>query len=39
MLHAYTLGFTHPVTHKYLEFKVDPPKEFMEILNYYKVNS
>lgn len=39
MLHAYTLGFIHPVTHKYLEFKAEPPKEFMEILNHYKTNS
>ena len=39
MLHAYTLGFIHPVTHEYLEFKADPPKEFMEILNHYKTNS
>lgn len=39
MLHAYTLGFTHPVTHEYLEFKAEPPKEFMEILNHYKTNS
>lgn len=39
MLHAYTLGFIHPVTHKYLEFKAEPPKEFMEILNHYKTNA
>ena len=39
MLHAYTLGFIHPVTHEYLEFKAEPPKEFMEILNHYKTNS
>lgn len=39
MLHAYTLGFTHPVTHEYLEFKAEPPKEFKEILNHYKTNS
>lgn len=39
MLHAYTLGFIHPITHEYLEFKAEPPKEFMEILNHYKTNS
>ena len=39
MLHAYTLGFIHPVTHEYLEFKAEPPIEFMEILNHYKTNS
>lgn len=39
MLHAYTLGFIHPVTHEYLEFKAEPPKEVMEILNHYKTNS
>lgn len=39
MLHAYTLGFIHPVTHEYLEFKAESPKEFMEILNHYKTNS
>ena len=39
MLHAYTLGFIHPVTQEYLEFKAEPPKEFMEILNHYKTNS
>lgn len=39
MLHSYTLGFIHPVTHEYLEFKAEPPKEFMEILNHYKTNS
>jgi len=39
MLHAKTLGFTHPKTNQYLEFTVEPPKEFMKILNKYKSNS
>lgn len=39
MLHAYTLGFTHPITKEYLEFKVEPPQEFLEIVNLYKTNS
>ncbi len=36
MLHAYIIGFIHPRTGKYLEFKVDPPKKFMEILKKYQ---
>jgi len=32
MLHAKTLGFIHPRTGQYLEFCVDPPKEFTDIL-------
>lgn len=36
MLHAKTLGFIHPVTKKYLEFTVEPPKEFIDIVNQYK---
>ena len=36
MLHAKTIGFTHPITHEYLEFSKDAPKEFYEILNKYK---
>lgn len=36
MLHAKTLGFIHPKTKKYMEFSIEPPKEFMEILNTFK---
>ena len=36
MLHAKTLGFIHPKTKEYMEFSVEPPKEFMEILNHIK---
>lgn len=36
MLHAKTLGFTHPITKKYLEFTVEPPREFINIVNQYK---
>ncbi len=38
MLHAYTLGFTHPTKNTYMEFKVNPPIEFNNILNLYKNN-
>lgn len=30
-LHAMELGFVHPVTQEYMEFRVEPPKEFLEI--------
>lgn len=33
MLHAKTLGFIHPRTNEYMEFSVDAPAEFNEILN------
>lgn len=36
MLHAKTLGFIHPRSGKYLEFNVNPPKEFDEILDSFK---
>ena len=36
MLHAKEIGFIHPVTHKFMDFKVDPPEKFYEILNIYK---
>lgn len=32
-LHAATLGFVHPSTNKFMEFKAEPPKEFMDKLN------
>lgn len=31
-LHAQTLGFYHPRTNKWLEFSVEPPKIFQEML-------
>lgn len=33
MLHAKLLGINHPITGKYMEFEVDVPKEFKEVLN------
>lgn len=39
MLHAKTLGFVHPITNKYLEFSVDVPDKFNEILDSYRTNS
>lgn len=39
MLHAKTIGFIHPITKEYLEFSVDVPKKFNEILNKYKEES
>ena len=36
MLHAKVLGFVHPVTEKYLEFSVDVPLKFQEILDKYR---
>lgn len=36
MLHAKTIGFIHPITKEYLEFSVDVPEKFNEILNKYK---
>lgn len=36
MLHAMEIGFVHPITHKFMDFKVDPPKEFNKILEIYK---
>ena len=36
MLHAKEIGFVHPVTHEFMDFKVDPPEKFYEILNIYK---
>jgi 23S rRNA pseudouridine1911/1915/1917 synthase len=32
MLHAKTLGFTHPVTKKFVEFKSDMPKDMKKII-------
>ena len=36
MLHAKEIGFIHPITHEFMDFKVDPPKKFYEILELYK---
>ena len=36
MLHAKEIGFIHPITKEFLDFKVEPPKRFMEILDIYK---
>ena len=36
MLHAKEIGFVHPVTKEFMDFKVDPPKKFIEILDKYK---
>ena len=33
LLHSYKISFPHPRTNKIIEFKVDPPKEFNDILN------
>ena len=32
MLHARTLGFTHPVTGQYLEYTVPPPADMEGVL-------
>ncbi len=36
MLHAKTIGFTHPITHEYMEFTKDAPKAFYDILNEFR---
>ena len=36
MLHAKEIGFIHPVTHEFMDFKIQPPVKFMEILEIYK---
>ena len=36
MLHAKELGFVHPITHEFMDFKVDVPDKFKEILEKYK---
>ena len=36
MLHAKEIGFVHPVTHKFMDFLVEPPEKFKEILATYK---
>ena len=36
MLHAEVIGFIHPITGKYMEFKAPVPDKFLEILDKYK---
>ena len=38
MLHAKCIGFIHPITKQYLEFEVDVPEKFKEILKEFKIN-
>ena len=35
-LHAKEIGFVHPVTNEFMDFQVEPPKKFWEILEIYK---
>lgn len=37
-LHAKTLGFEHPRTHKWMKFSVEPPKIFQETLEKLRTN-
>ncbi|WP_246005683.1 RluA family pseudouridine synthase [Companilactobacillus insicii] len=37
-LHAKTLGFEHPRTHKWMEFSVEPPKIFQKTLEKLRTN-
>ena len=32
MLHAATIGFTHPATKKFMEFSSKPPKEMADVI-------
>ena len=36
MLHAREIGFVHPITHEFLDFRMEPPVKFLEILEIYK---
>ena len=36
MLHAYYLGFNHPITHKFMEFESPLEEEFVSILSKFK---
>ena len=36
MLHAYYLGFNHPITHKFMEFERDPDERFNEIVDLFR---
>jgi 23S rRNA pseudouridine1911/1915/1917 synthase len=33
-LHAYFLGFVHPTTNKYVEFKSELPKDMLKLLEF-----
>ena len=36
MLHAKEIGFVHPVSHEFMDFTVEPPAKFCEIMEIYK---
>lgn len=36
MLHARVLGFVHPITNKYMQWEVEPSKEFKDIVELLK---
>ena len=36
MLHAKEIGFVHPITKEFMDFKVEPPSRFCEIMEIYK---
>jgi 23S rRNA pseudouridine1911/1915/1917 synthase len=36
MLHAHLLGFTHPTTKKYVEFKTEPEEDMKNLIEYLK---
>lgn len=36
MLHAKEIGFVHPITKEFMDFKVEPPVRFCEIMEIYK---
>ena len=36
MLHAFYLGFNHPITNKFMEFSVEPEREFNEIVEMFR---
>ncbi len=36
MLHASVIGFVHPITKEYMEFKANPPEKFYSILEKYR---
>ena len=39
MLHAGTLGFIHPCSGQYMEFSVQPPEEYLEVIDKIKARS
>ena len=39
MLHAYILGFIHPATGEYMEFRSELPEEFREMLEKFRLSS